>query len=215
MCFSAAASFSAAGVLSVIGAVTLRKVSKTSQLLFASIPLIFAVQQFSEGFLWLSLSHSSYSELTKFTTYSFLFFAQIVWPLCVPLSILKLESKILKRKILVGLSVIALLTTTILVIFLAIFPVSASISGHHIAYHQQYPAHLLLYGAIPYLLVTISPLFISSVSRMKLLGSTVLLSYILTAVFYQGYILSVWCFFSSIISILIYFIIRDLAKSAN
>jgi len=211
MCFSATASFTAAGVLSVIGAVTIRKASKPSQKLFASIPLIFAIQQLSEGFLWLSLSNESYSGLTKLTTHSFLFFAQIIWPLCIPIAVLKLESNSIKRNYLVGLSVIATLTTTVLLIFLIVFPVSASISGHHIEYNQGYPEQVLKYGAIPYLAVTIVPLFISGIQKMKLLGAAVLVSYIFTAIFYRDYILSVWCFFSSIISIIVFMIIRDLA----
>ena len=55
MCFSAAASFTAGAVLTGIGVATLRKVEHPTYYLFASIPLLFAVQQFSEGVLWLTL----------------------------------------------------------------------------------------------------------------------------------------------------------------
>lgn len=210
MCFSATASFSAGVVLTVIGIASIRKAKKPAQLVFASIPLIFAVQQISEGFLWLALSDPYYAPLRGLTTYVFLFFAQIVWPLCVPFSILLLEQNQKKRKLLKFFSGIAVITSMVLAAFLIIYDVTANIDGHHIAYDQEYPAKLLHYGAIPYLIVTIVPLFFSSVKRMWFLGTTVLVSYVITAIFYQGYILSVWCFFASIISIIVFVIMREL-----
>ena len=54
MCFSATASFGASAVLGVIGVAAVAKAKTKPQRLFASIPLVFAVQQLSEGFLWLS-----------------------------------------------------------------------------------------------------------------------------------------------------------------
>lgn len=210
MCFSATASFSAGAVLTVIGIASIRKAKKPTQLVFASIPLIFAVQQISEGFLWLALSDPFYESLRNLTTYVFLFFAQIVWPLCVPFSILLLETNAKKRKVQKIFAGIAVITSLMLAAFLVIYDVTANIDGHHIAYDQEYPEKLLRFGAIPYLIATIAPLFFSSVKRMWFLGSTVLVSYIITAIFYQGYILSVWCFFASIISVIVFVIMREL-----
>ena len=55
MCFSANASFGAGVVLTIIGVAAIKKVQHPSQILFASIPLLFAVQQISEGILWITL----------------------------------------------------------------------------------------------------------------------------------------------------------------
>ena len=93
MCFSATASFSAGVVLTVIGIATLKKVQHPSQIMFASIPLIFAVQQITEGVLWLALPSTAYPAIQVSFTYIFLFFAQVVWLLWVPLAILLLEKK--------------------------------------------------------------------------------------------------------------------------
>jgi hypothetical protein len=84
MCFSASASFGAGVVLSAIGVVSIKKNQHKSQFLFASIPLLFAVQQFAEGILWLVLPNPEYASMQKHTTYVFLFFAQFFWPLWVP-----------------------------------------------------------------------------------------------------------------------------------
>ena len=91
MCFSSTASFAAAAVLAAAGAVSLRKVQEPKQLIFASIPLLFSIQQLSEGFLWLALTNPVYAGMEKSSTLIFLVFAQILWPFHVPLAVFLLE----------------------------------------------------------------------------------------------------------------------------
>jgi hypothetical protein len=210
MCFSATASFGAAIVLSGIGIATIKKAQKPSQIVFASIPLVFAAQQFAEGVLWVTLPNTSDLALQKVMTAAFLFFAQVVWPLCVPVAIYMLEKDHKHQiilKILVGTGVVI---SAFLGYCLVVYPVQAEIIGQHIAYQQDYPVSLKTYGAALYLLATIAPLFLSTIKRMWLLGACILISYAVTAVFYEHYILSVWCFFSSIISITVYAIMVEL-----
>ena len=54
MCFSATASFVASGALSALGVATLRATQRKAEIPFATIPLLFGIQQFVEGVLWLS-----------------------------------------------------------------------------------------------------------------------------------------------------------------
>src|SRR5277367_5420023 len=51
MCFSAAANFVGSGVLATVGVATLTKVKHRRELLFASLPALFAIHQFIEGFV--------------------------------------------------------------------------------------------------------------------------------------------------------------------
>jgi hypothetical protein len=55
MCFSAAANFTGSGVLATAGVLTLTKVKHSRELLFASLPTLFAIHQFIEGFVDLGL----------------------------------------------------------------------------------------------------------------------------------------------------------------
>ena len=55
MCFSATSSFIASGVIGAIGIATLRHVREPRALLFAAVPMLFAVHQFTEGWVWLGL----------------------------------------------------------------------------------------------------------------------------------------------------------------
>lgn len=49
MCFSASASFIAGASLSAIGVATLRRVESKKEIPFATIPLLFGIQQLIEG----------------------------------------------------------------------------------------------------------------------------------------------------------------------
>jgi hypothetical protein len=109
MCFSATASFGVGVILTVIGVASLKKARHPTQVLFAAIPLIFAVQQISEGMLWLILPHPELLHFKKYITYSFLIFAQIIWPLWLSMAVLLLEKSKTRRlfqKILVGVGLL-------------------------------------------------------------------------------------------------------------
>lgn len=215
MCFSASASFGAGIILSGIGVASLRKVETKSQAAFASIPLIFAIQQITEGFLWLALSNPDFEFLQWPTTYIFLFFAQVVWPFWVPFSILKLEKDQKRKKIQRILAVIGALVSIYLAYCLMFYNVEAKISDMHISYEQVYPTILSQYGGIFYVIATITPPFFSSIKRMWTLGTAILISYIVTTLFYNDYIVSVWCFFASIISIAVLAIMFEIKKASN
>lgn len=54
MCFSAPVSFSAGAVLLGLGSA-----KRPRELPFAAIPLLFAIQQLSEGVIWLTFSYEA------------------------------------------------------------------------------------------------------------------------------------------------------------
>ena len=215
MCFSASASFTAGVVLTSIGIASIKKIDHPSQLCFAAIPFIFGVQQFSEGVLWLSLPNLEYLQTQKIATYIFLFFAQIIWPIWVPTSILLFEkktSRTLIQKILVGTGI---LVGLYLCYCLITFKVEATIIEHHISYFQDYPPSFKYLVIILYTLAIVGSPFFSHIKRMWLLGIAIAISYIISTLFYEHYVLSVWCFFSSIISLSIYVIIMTVSKKES
>ena len=98
MCFSPEASFAGGIIISAIGVATLRKVHNPSQIVFASIPLFFGIQQIAEGFVWITLPGHDYINLQKISTYLFLIMAQVIWPLMIPVSIMLMEKNNQKKK---------------------------------------------------------------------------------------------------------------------
>jgi hypothetical protein len=213
MCFSTTASFGAGIVLTVIGLATIKKTHHRSQLLFASIPLIFGVQQIAEGILWLTLPNPEYLTLQKIFTHVFLFFAQTVWPIWVPIAILLLEKKATRKNIQKFFILSGLIAGVYLGYCLFTLNVEAKIIGQHIDYLQDYPENTRFFSILLYGLATIVPTFFSHIKRMWLLGATILISYIITYIFYNQFLLSVWCFFSSIISLSVYFIIIEISNA--
>jgi len=213
MCFSANASFGSGLVLSAIGVASVAKIKHPSQIMFASIPLIFAVQQFSEGFLWLMLPDAAYASMQQTVTHIFLIFAQVLWPLWVPIAILLVEKEETRKpfqKVLVGIGMLIALYLGYCLLF---YSAQAKIIGYHIYYDQDYPVMARNFGGALYIIATIAPLFFSHIKRMWIVGLTVLISYILTAIFYDHYVVSVWCFFSSLISGSVYLIMVGLNKA--
>lgn len=215
MCFSASASFGAGAFISIIGVASLRKSVTTPQKLFAGIPLIFAAQQITEGFVWLSLTHPEFAFLEQSSTYIFLFIAQVVWPFWVPWSILNIEPHKNRRtlaKVLVGMGSILSLY---LGYCLMTFHVEASIQGHHISYLQEYPSVWGNLRGVFYVMATIVPPFLSRNKRMWMLGVAILFSYIITTILYVDFLVSVWCFFASIISAVVYMVLFEFAKLSS
>jgi len=87
--------------------------------------------------------------------------------------------------------------------------VNPQIMNYHIQYNSDFPKSLAMVAFIFYLIATITPLFVSSIKRVHLLGVLMFLSCLVTAIFFTQYLTSVWCFFAALISGVIYWILRD------
>lgn len=212
MCFSAEASFTFSAVLLVAGAASLKKETAPAQLVFASIPLFFSVQQFSEGVLWIALTDPVYASWQGPATYLFLTFAQAVWPAWVPLSFLLLEKNLKRKRLLYILFGMGAVVSFYLAFCLYHYEVSSRIVNHHIYYHLEFPGDLLWVARVFYFLPTVFPPFISSVKKASLLGSLILGSYLVSLVFFQDVLISVWCFLAAGISVVIWVMMRDAEK---
>ena len=213
MCFSAGASFASGVVLSSIGIITVKEIHNPSQKVFALIPILFGIQQLSEGCLWLTLSGSDFFLVRRICSYIFLMTAQTLWSWMIPLSVLLMEEEAWRRKILRIMLVVGIVLSLYYSYFLVFHNVTSRIMDCHILYTTESPEFLALPTFIFYLAVTIAPFFVSSIRKMYFLGIIMALSCLLAAVFYKLYLTSVWCFFAAIISVFIYLIIRESKKT--
>ncbi len=228
MCFSATASFGACAVLGIVGTVAQTKAKSKPQRLFATIPLIFAVQQFTEGLLWISMSNTDIAAWQSALTYIYLVFAMAIWPLWVPLAIRLLEKDEGRKKTLNVLVGIGAVVAVCVVLVLLFYPVRAMTPeclacpfsstpavNQHIHYSFTFPpVPRGLIGAftVLYILSTSITPFVSSVKKMKWLGFVFLASYLFAVLFYNGFVISVWCFFAALLSIVVLWIIPDQRK---
>lgn len=80
VCFSATANFVGSGVLAVAGMATLTRVKHRRELMFASLPTLFAIHQFIECFVWSGLDGMLSPEVTHKMGAAFMLYAQGLLP---------------------------------------------------------------------------------------------------------------------------------------
>ncbi|MFZ4620292.1 MAG: DUF6629 family protein [Bacteroidota bacterium] len=209
MCFSAEASFTGGVVLSAIGVAAIKKVSIPSQTAFASVPLVFGIQQIAEGFVWMSFRDPAFVGTQKAGMYLFLFIARVLWPALMPFSVLMME-EVQKKKNLQRIMLAMGLSVSVYYSYCLLFlNVAPNILGHHVQYISDFPDWLAVPVFAVYLVACIVPLFISSIKRTRLLGILMFIACLITGIFYVEYLTSVWCFFAAIISVVILWIVDD------
>ena len=98
---------------------------------------------------------------------------------------------------------------------LMLFNVYPIINEFHIQYINDFPLNLGMIAFGVYVIATMVPLFISSVRGMNLFGILIMLSCLVTGIFYKEYLTSVWCFFAALISVVIYRIVALSNEETN
>ncbi len=211
MCFSETVSFSAAAGLTLLGIGTIRQTTSSSQLLLASFPCLFALQQALEGFVWLGKSNSYVSEFGAIYTYGFLLFATLLWLVFSPLAIYLLETDTEKKRLLLGLAIGGL--------FLGVYLFSWIVS--HGIEPQTFSGNLLYdLSFIPfyetskylYLAIIVLPFAIAHSFALKLFSGLVASSFLLAQLLFHATMVSVWCFFAAVLSGFLYLTIADIYR---
>ncbi|HVN57553.1 MAG TPA: DUF6629 family protein [Bacteroidales bacterium] len=215
MCFSASASFTSGVVISTVGAVVATKTKTPNERLFSLIPLFFGFQQFAEGFVWLSLQNAEYASFRMPATYYFLFMADVVWPIMVPISLLRMESSESRKRYLKLFSAAGLVLGTYYLTNIITRHITPVTNGFHIDYSNDFPDKLVMPAFLLYLVVTIAPIFISGVKRMFVFGIVIFIAVAVSGFFYTQYLSSVWCFFAAAASVIIYWILTPTWKGAE
>jgi len=210
MCFSAGASFGASAVLGTLGIVTLKKAKTTDQIPFAAIPLLFGAQQVAEGALWVGFSGNVNESWKHFPVYIFLIFAQLIWPVWVPFSVLRLEENRVRRTIIKVILGAGACISLYLAYCISVYEVKAEIHSGHIMYTLDFPTDFMWVTSTFYFIPTVGSLFISSNRKIQLLGVGVLASFLLSKIYFAEHLISVWCFFAAIISMVILWIVSKL-----
>lgn len=215
MCFSLEASFISGSVLAVVGVAAIKKTHTLPQALFAGSPLLFSFQQFSEGFVWLSISNTEYSSWLKPSAFIFLTIAEVIWPIWVSLSLLLLEKEKNNKIILSLLFGIGVIVSTYLGVHILTNAIIVEQTSHHIYYNFGVPDSIVYVFSILYFLAAVLPLFVSSINIKKTLpiGLLIFFSYLVSKIYFENYVLSVWCFFAALISVLVYSITFDFQTS--
>lgn len=206
MCFSEEASFAAAFALSAISILCFRNTKdEPPYYALAAIPLIFALQQMTEGLQWLYLKGIWNSHgIAIFSRYLFLLIAMVIWPIWIPLSVWLPEKNELRRQGLLALMMLGALVALYDLGVLLIYPVEASIINKSIQYRLSLPES----GFWPYAAVVILPWFVSSLPGAYWAGVILALSAVISSYLYYEVFVSVWCFSAGLISFMAWYLLR-------
>jgi hypothetical protein len=213
MCFSAAASFTAAAAVGAVGAITLWKARHDYALLpIAAFPVLFALQQGVEGFLWLDLARPQASGCRPVLVHAFLGYAEVFWPSYAPLAALLIEPARLRRRLILLCLAIGVALSTYLLVKMIGHPYTASAATGHIAYKNTawYPRGI----EIPYVIATTISLLLSSHRPVRLLAVVILAGFAVAYGAYHLAYVSVWCFFAAIASGLVYRVVSRSGEAA-
>ena len=205
MCFSATANFVGSTALGAVGVVTLAKVKHRRELLFASLPILFAIHQFIEGFVWLGLDGRLSPAVTHDMGAAYMLYAQALLPFLLPLAVLLFEPNGKSRTRMVPFLIIGGATGLYILWALTAYPTQIFIRQNSIVYTNRGTSHLVI--AILYIVATCGSLFFSKVRAMVIFGFANLAILLVVDAVKQYAFTSVWCAYAALASIivLIYF----------
>lgn len=205
MCFSATASFVAGATLTTAGVITVYKKTK-KEIPLALIPLLFGLQQITEGLVWISLT-KDIVWLQKIATQIYVLFSHVLWPVFVPIAIGLVETVTWRKKIITVFAIIGALVALNNVWRVTMFPVTSEILHHSINYILDRPSQTFIMYL--YIIVTCFSCLLSSHKILRLLGFLAFLFLLIANYFYTVTLTSVWCFFAAILSFLIYWFFKS------
>jgi hypothetical protein len=198
MCFSPAASFTAAAVTAALGLIAISRAKTPRDLPLAVTPVLFAIQQAVEGVIWLRMPVTPHATLTGPLVLAYLIFAQAFWPIFSPLAMWCLEPNASRRRLIPPFIAVGAAVSVYMLWGLLTGTPVASVGNMHIVYGAG-QVHMTLAGAA-YLAVVTLPLFMSSYRSVVIFGAIVTVGWLVAYVAYLAAFQSVWCFFAAIAS---------------
>ena len=206
MCFSAPASFIAGAALSAVGVATIRMTSRRAEIAFAVIPLLFGVQQLTEGMIWLSFRNES--PLSNATlTFVYSLFSHVLWPIYIPFAVGLLETVPLRKKAVAACQIAGAAVGLYLLYIIIQFPVTTRVLENHIAYDS--PHFYIVPVMLLYLTATCASSLFSSSGIIQVFGALSLATFIAAYAIHAATFFSVWCFFAAILSFIVYYFFRQ------
>ena len=199
--FSATANFVGSGVLGAVGVVTLTKVKHRRELLFAALPVLFAIHQFIEGFVWLGLDKILSPTVAHDMGAAFMLYAQGLLPFLLPLSVYLFEPDKNSRARMPPFVVLGVGTTLYILWALTAYPLQLYVKRDSIVYINQATNNTAV--AVLYVIVTRGSLFFSKIKMMVVFGAANLAILLVVMAFKRYAFTLLWCAYAAIASVII------------
>ena len=201
MCFSATANFVGSTVLGAVGVVTLTKVKHRRELLFAMLPILFAIHQFIEGFVWLGLDGILSPVVAHDMGAAFMLYAQGLLPFLLPLSIFLFEPDAKSRRRMRPFVVLGGATTLYILWALTAYPLQLFVRANSIVYINQATNNTAV--AVFYVIATCGSLFFSKIRMMVVFGAANLAILLVVMEVKRYAFTSLWCAYAAVASVII------------
>ena len=169
--------------------------------MFASLPTLFAIHQFIEGFVWLGLDGDLSSDLTHKMAAAFVLYAQGLLPFLIPLSVLLFEPGIESRRRMLPFLVVGTGTTLYMLWALIAYPLHVFVRNNSIVYINDGTNNTIL--AVLYVVATCGSLFFSRVKDMVIFGAANLAILLVVMAVKRYAFTSLWCAYAAIASVII------------
>lgn len=210
MCFSATANFVGSAVLGTIGVATLKEVKHRRELLFAAMPCLFAVHQFTEGFVWLGVDQRLPSIVTHDAGAFYVLYAQGLLPFLLPLSVLLIEPTMRQRRRMLAFVTLGSLLAVYILWGLIAYPLRVYAAGHGIVYLNEITTTTVV--AVLYVIATCGALFFSGFHDLIVLGWLNMVGLLVVMAVRRYEFTSLWCAYAAVVSVIIYFFFRRSRK---
>lgn len=197
MCWNAEADLVAGTVVAGLGLACLARVRRVRDLPLAALPLVLGVHQLLEAAVWLGDNGRLGSGPAQLARTAWAAIALPLLPALVPLGVWCST----RRARALPFTVLGVLVSVFLATALAAHPVSAHPHGHTLAYGIGIPdAPLLLTG---YLIATVGSLLVSGERLLRLLGTLVFASALVSALIWRLAFASTWCALAALVSVVL------------
>ena len=212
MCFSANASFAASAILVPAGLYCLNEARHTEKpyWLLAVIPLLFGIQQFTEGQIWLALGTVDVP-LQKQWAHGFMFFSHFFWLFWMPFLCYALDDVLWRKRFFLALAAVGFMFGASMYVPLLINDswLNVTLAQYSIIYEARFIFDGVMSDTIPrviYAFIVVMPLLMSSENILQIFGWITTAAVTGTALVFSHAYVSNWCFFSAIGSLYICYV---------
>lgn len=207
MCLSAEVNFAASAVIGAVGVATLSHTRHPREVLFAALPLFFALHQFTEGFVWLGLEGHINERALQNAAFLFVLYAQGILPFVIPLAVLLIEEVPWRRRVVGAITGLAAIFAAYMIWGVVAFPTECYVEHRSIVYKN--PVTENLWTVIGYVLATVGALMLSGHRVVRLFGLLNLVGLTVVLAVKAYAFSSLWCFYAAVLSIFLYFQFRQ------
>jgi hypothetical protein len=207
MCYSPEADLIAGLVVGAVGIDAVRHVDDRRNLALAAVPLVLAAHLLVEAVAWWGLEGSVSPAAGDLAVSVYLIIALGVLPVLVPYAVMRSEPDRQRQARMLPFVLLGIGVSIVLLFGMATNPHGATIGGRYLAYHTVDPAYGLTAGF--YVIAVCTPFLMSSQRRLVVFGVANIVALTLLSVLLSNGLISLWCFWAAVSSVVIARHIRE------